>query len=127
MTPPDRLRRRQRREAHGRRAEWIAATWLRCKGYAVLDQRARTPHGEIDIVALRGPILAFVEVKARTTQLGAIEAVTPANRLRIERAAKLWAGRRQKLADKNWRFDIIAVTPGRLPHHLRDAWRPNRD
>lgn len=127
MTSSERLKQRQRRESHGRRAEWIAATWLRCKGYAVLDQRARTPHGEIDIVALRGPILAFVEVKARNLQSAAIEAVTPANRLRIERAARLWAARRQHLAGKNWRFDIMAVTPGRLPHHLRDAWRPERD
>lgn len=105
----------------------MAGVWLALKGYRLLDKRARTPHGEIDIVAVRGPILAFIEVKARATPQAAVEAVTPPNRLRIERAARLWAGRRAHLADRNWRFDIIAISPGRLPHHLRDAWRPERE
>ncbi len=105
----------------------LAGVWLRLKGYTILAQRARTPHGELDLVAARGNILAFVEVKARMSQSAAIEAVTPQNRLRIERAAKLWTGRRNHLSDRNWRFDIIAVCPGRLPYHLRDAWRPERE
>ena len=127
MNDTDQRGERRRRETLGRRAEWIAGVWLQLKGYRLLDRRARTPHGEIDIVALRGPILAFVEVKARATKCAAIEAVTPFNRIRIERAARLWAGRRAQWADRNWRFDIIGVAPGRLPHHLRDAWRPERE
>ena len=127
MSRLDQRQVRQRREAQGRRAEWLAGVWLTLKGYRLLDKRARTPHGEIDIVAQRGAILAFVEVKARATPQAAIEAVTPPNRLRIERAARLWVGRRAQLVDKNWRFDIIAVSPGRLPHHMRDAWRPERE
>lgn len=56
---------RQRAERRGRRAEKIAAWFLRAKGYAVLARRYKTPVGEIDLVARRGRTLAFVEVKAR--------------------------------------------------------------
>ncbi|MEP7209376.1 MAG: YraN family protein [Alphaproteobacteria bacterium] len=115
---------RRAREQAGRRAEASAALWLQVKGYRILDRRARTPHGEIDLVALRGNILAFVEVKARTRLEAALEAATPELRSRVERAAHMWAGRRRGMELRNWRFDVIAIVPGRLPHHLRDAWRP---
>lgn len=127
MTQVDRTAQRRRREREGRRAEWIAEAWLRIKGYRLLDRRARTPHGEIDIVAMKRGVLAFVEVKARTTPESAIEAVTPANRTRIERAARLWLGRRPRFSELSWRFDIIAVSPRKLPLHLRDAWRQRED
>jgi putative endonuclease len=117
---------RQERERRGRAAETVAAWWLRLKGYRILDRRARTPLGEIDLVAMRGPILAFVEVKARARRERAQEAITPQLRRRIEDAARLWAGRRRGMELKNWRFDVIAIAPGRLPLHLRDAWRPER-
>jgi putative endonuclease len=115
---------RRAREKSGRRAEASAALWLQLKGYRILDRRARTPHGEIDLIALRGNILAFVEVKARARREAAVEAVTPELRSRVERAAQMWAGRRRGMELRNWRFDVVAIVPGRLPHHLRDAWRP---
>ena len=58
---------RQRAESGGRRAETLAAWWLRLKGWRILATRARTPVGEVDLVARRGRTLAFVEVKARAT------------------------------------------------------------
>jgi putative endonuclease len=115
---------RRAREQAGRRAEASAALWLRLKGYRILDRRARTPHGEIDLVVLRGNILAFVEVKARARLEAALEAATPELRSRVERAARMWAGRRHGMELRNWRFDVIAIVPGRMPHHVRDAWRP---
>ncbi len=120
-------RQRRAREAMGRRAERLASIWLICKGYRILDRRARTPKGEIDLVAQRGNILAFVEVKARSAHRQALEAVTPTSQRRIEQAAQLWSARHADAAQKNWRYDIITVTPGKLPQHLRDAWRPERD
>jgi putative endonuclease len=116
---------RRAREQAGRRAEASAALWLQLKGYRILDRRARTPHGEIDLVALRGNILAFVEVKARAKLETALEAATPELRNRVERAARMWAGRKRGMETRNWRFDVVAIVPGRLPHHLRDAWRPD--
>ena len=47
---------RRRAEQGGRRAETLAAWWLRLKGYAILAQRVRTPVGEIDLVARRGRV-----------------------------------------------------------------------
>jgi len=117
---------RQQREKRGRDAENAAALWLQLKGYRILDRRARTPAGEIDLVAMRGSILAFVEVKARARREAALEAVTPELRKRVERAAHMWAGRRRGMELKNWRFDVVAIAPGRLPEHLREAWRPDK-
>jgi putative endonuclease len=99
---------------------------LQLKGYRILDRRARTPAGEIDLVAARGRILAFVEVKARTRREAALEAVTPQLRQRLEQAAAQWAQKRRGMNALNWRFDIVTVTPGRWPEHLRDAWRAER-
>lgn len=115
--------RRRRIEQGGRRAEMIAALWLQAKGYRILDRRARTPLGEIDLVALRGRILVFVEVKARADIDAAHVAVTPQLRARIEQAARAWCARRRGLEQKTWRFDIVAIAPGRWPRHVRDAWR----
>jgi putative endonuclease len=115
---------RRAREKRGRQAEAQAALLLQLKGYRILDRRARTPLGEIDLVAAKGRILTFVEVKARTRYEVALEAVTPQLRQRVERAAALWVARRKGLKPMNWRFDVIVVTPGRLPVHLREAWRP---
>ena len=64
-------------------AETRAAAYLMAKGYRVLAKRFRTPYGEIDIVARRRNLLAFVEVKARASLDEAAYAVTPRNQRRI--------------------------------------------
>lgn len=115
---------RQIAEARGRSAERRAALWLRLKGYSILASRVKLPVGEIDLVARKGKLIAFVEVKARARQEDALGAVSVQSWQRIARAAEAWMGQRPKLADHGWRYDIIALAPGRLPHHLKDAWRP---
>jgi putative endonuclease len=115
---------RQRREQRGRRAENLAAFWLQLKGYRILDRRAKTPHGELDLVALRGRMLVFVEVKARADYRRAVESITPQMQRRIERAAQLWAGRHKRYNGHLWRYDVVAICPASLPRHLREAWRP---
>ena len=122
-TKPDASGQRRRREQSGRRAETAAALWLQLKGYRVLERRARTPACEIDLVVRKGRTLAFVEVKSRRTIEAAREAVTPDLRRRLEQAAHLWAGRRRNVGDLIWRFDMVLLSPGRLPLHVRDAWR----
>jgi putative endonuclease len=52
---------RRAAERGGRRAEALAAFWLQLKGWTILARRARTPVGEVDLVARRGRTLAFVE------------------------------------------------------------------
>ena len=115
---------RQGAEQDGRKAEGSAAWWLRLKGYRILDQRVRTPVGEIDLIAARGGITCFIEVKHRTTPDAAIRAVTPTQCRRIEKAAAWWTAQPGRAYPDAIRFDVIAIVPGRRPYHLIDAWRP---
>jgi putative endonuclease len=114
------------RAAHrlGLRAERRAALLLRLKGYRILATRLKTPAGEIDMVARRGRALAIIEVKARADEKGAAEALQPRQLKRLERAASHFLGRNPDLADLDLRFDVVLVTPCRLPRHIPDAWRP---
>ena len=71
----------------GLSAEARAAAWLMAKGYRILAKRFRTPHGEIDLVARKRNLVAFVEVKARASLDEAAYAVTPRQQARIIAAA----------------------------------------
>lgn len=117
-------RSRRAAERRGRRAEWLAAWALRLKGYRILAQRVRRPGGEIDLIARRGNVLAFVEVKQRATLADALEAVPNRSWQRIAIAAESWAAHQPTLQDCNWRYDIIALAPLRWPVHKTDYWRP---
>lgn len=108
---------RQAAERRGRRAERIAALWLRLKGYRILGERIRTPAGEVDIVARRGRVLAFVEVKARDDDMGASAALEPPRMARVARAANLLLGRYMADCD-GARIDALVVSRGRLPRHI---------
>ncbi|MBX3505988.1 MAG: YraN family protein [Parvibaculum sp.] len=114
------------RAAHrlGLRAEMIAALLLRLKGYRIVARRLKTPAGEIDMVVRRGRALAIVEVKARGVDDTAVEALLPRQQRRLEQAATHFLGRHPQLADLALRFDVVLVTPFRLPRHMKDAWRP---
>lgn len=117
--------RREAAEARGRRAETLAAIWLRAKGYRILDRRVRLPVGEIDIIARKGKLLAFIEVKARADFTIAANAVTSSSWQRINRAAASWTARRETLQACDWRFDLVVIRPMRRPLHLTDQWRPD--
>jgi len=112
----------------GRLAEWVAVLWLGLKGYRLLRHGAVTGRGsgagEVDLIVRRGSVVAFVEVKSRPSLDQAVQALTPAQRRRIERGAAAFLARRPDLAGCDLRFDLMLVTPGRLPRHLPDAWRP---
>ena len=114
--------RRQKAERRGRFAEWIAAFWLMLKGYRILALRHRTPLGEIDIIARRGDLVAFIEVKARRDTALVIDAVSASAQTRIRAASELWLSRRKDAAGLSLRYDIIAVMPYRLPRHFPDAF-----
>lgn len=115
-------------EARGRRAEGLAALWLSLTGWRIVARRVRTRAGEIDLVARRGRVLAFVEVKARSDRTDAERLIlAPAQRSRIVRAAASWAARRPWTQGLSWRFDAVILAPWRWPRHLADAWRPARD
>lgn len=106
----------------GRRAEVFAALALMLKGYRILGFRLKTPQGEIDLLALKGRILAVVEVKSRTTLEAALEAVRADQRQRLRRAGAQLAANRPALKGVTVRLDLIALTSGKWPRHVPDAW-----
>ena len=106
----------------GLQAETQAAWLLRLKGYRILGHRVRTVSGEIDLIAKRGQTLAIVEVKARSHQTDALQAVTPALQRRLTRAAGVWLAAHPRYASASIRYDIVAIAPRRLPLHLANAF-----
>jgi putative endonuclease len=103
-------------------AESRAAAYLMAKGYRILAKRFRTPHGEIDIVARRRNLIAFVEVKARATLDDAAFAVTPRQQQRIIDAAQGWLVAHPEHAEFELRFDAMLIAPKRLPRHVLAAF-----
>ncbi len=110
----------------GLSAESRAAIILIAKGYRILARRWKTPFGEIDIVARRRATLVFVEVKARERADDAAEAVTGRNQRRIIAAAELWLARNPADAKREIRFDVVLVTPGKIPRHIANAFDATR-
>ncbi|MGV1916283.1 YraN family protein [uncultured Agrobacterium sp.] len=113
---------RRRAEKRGHAAEYWAALYLMLKGYRILALRYRTPLGEIDLIARRKDVIAFIEVKARKLEKGAVDAVGASSQRRIRAAADLWLSRRRDSHRLSLRFDIVAVLPRRLPVHFIDAF-----
>ena len=109
------------RYRRGRFSEVLAAAMLMAKGYRILERRCRTPHGEIDLIAVRGKRLAFVEVKRRATREEAEAALTQYQARRIVRAADFWVSRNPRYRDHDRGLDAILVVARRLPVHLPDA------
>jgi len=106
----------------GLSAESRAAAFLIAKGYRILARRFRTPHGEIDLVARRRNLVAFVEVKARENLDDAAYAVTPRQQARIIAAAQIWLMAHPEHDSYDLRFDAMLVAPRRLPRHVMAAF-----
>jgi putative endonuclease len=106
----------------GLSAEARAAAYLMAKGYRILAKRYRTPYGEIDIVARKRGLIAFIEVKARASLDDAAYAVTPRQQARIIDAAQAWLMAHPEHAEFELRFDAMLIAPRRLPRHLLAAF-----
>jgi len=105
----------------GLKAEKMAAAYLRLKGYKILSERYKTAHGEIDIIAQKNNLIAFIEVKARQTKTQALESITPKMKKRISDSAPHFISQHND-PDMDYRFDVISVTPPFSIHHLDNAW-----
>jgi len=106
----------------GRIGEFVSCWYLRLSGYRIIHQDYRSASGEIDIIARRGNIIAFVEVKARSNQDDATLALGSTQRRRIERTAMSFLSARPELSNHDCRFDLMALSPWRWPRHLEGAW-----
>jgi putative endonuclease len=113
----------RRPQTLGQRGEAAAARYLRRLGYTIIATGQRLRQGEIDLVAVDGRTLVFVEVKTRTsTQAGhPADAVDVEKQRRLTRLALAYL-RRHDLLDCPTRFDVVAVTwpdedrPPRIEH-----------
>lgn len=108
-------------ERRGRQAERIAGWWLRLKGWSIVDRRVRTGAGEIDIVARRQSIVAFIEVKARASEAELAFAIDERRLSRVVAAAEAVAHRYLKSGD-DMQIDVILLAPGHMPRHLSNVW-----
>ena len=98
------------RQTLGILGENAACAELLRRGYAILERRYRTRHGEIDIVARHGDVTVFVEVKTRDGSDfgGGAEAVTPWKQRRVSRMALDFLAR-HNLCERPCRFDVVTV------------------
>jgi putative endonuclease len=106
----------------GLEAEFFARVYLRATGWKVLAYSYSAPGGEIDIVARRRDMVAFVEVKARADRDSALLAIDGPKQRRISRAARHWLARNRAHQGCNFRGDALLVTPWRLPERVEGAF-----
>jgi putative endonuclease len=106
------------RQNLGRAAEQLVAERLERSGWRIVGRNVRLPSGELDIVALDGTTLVFVEVKAGRagTTLGPekpAHAVGRRKQLKLRRLAREWIAERCGPSGvAGYRFDVVGVSFG---------------
>ena len=122
----------QHRQTFGRAGEDVAARFLESKGYRILARRYRTRVGEIDLVAMTGDLVVFIEVKTRRGTAYGLpeESVHPLKQARLSKVAAQFLSGHPSLDHGGLccRFDVVAIVwqEGRRPclEHIEDAFRP---
>lgn len=115
------MRDRRAAEQSGRDGETRAAWYLRLRGWRILDRRVRTAAGEVDLVAKRGRLVAFVEVKARRSAAELDFAIDERRLARVAAAAELLMPR-YAANGEDIRVDVLLLAPGVRPRHIENAW-----
>ena len=117
------------RHRRGYAGERVAMTHLLRQGWRIEAHRFRLGHHDLDLIARRGSLVAFIEVKTRrSSRFGhAGESVGYRKRTVLARLAELWR-ERFGFPDDRYRFDLITVEPGATATspqvtHIEDAWR----
>ncbi len=107
------------RAAIGRWAEELTAGFLQAQGLKILERNVRERFSELDLVALEGKTLVFVEVRCRRKNpvMSAQDTIGPLKWRRLLRGAELYTLRRQWRGE--WRLDLVSVDVGHERWHLR--------
>ncbi len=108
-------------DAAGRRGERIAGWWLRLKGWEIVGRRVKTKVGEIDLIARRPGLVAFVEVKMRATAADLDMAIDERRLSRVAAAAEILAPV-YAANGEDIRIDVILIARGMPPRHIENAW-----
>ena len=122
MTPRT-PKQRQEADQRGREGEAEAAMFLAQQGWRIVAERVKTKAGEIDLIAKRTGLVAFVEVKwrARAASLG--DAIDERRLARVAAAvAIVWQD--YATNGEDIRIDVILLAPGHKPTHIENAWMP---
>ncbi len=114
---------RQQAEAKGREAEDAAANWLIAQGWEIAARRRKTKVGEIDLVARREGLVAFVEVKWRRKAADLDLAIDEYRLSRVAAAAESVA-HEYAMQGEDLRIDVILLAPDVEPRHIENAWMP---
>jgi putative endonuclease len=123
MTAPRTPEQRRDADSRGREGEAEAAMFLTQQGWRVVAERVKTKAGEIDLIAKRTGLVAFVEVKwrARAASLG--DAIDERRLKRVAAAVEIvWQD--YATDGEDIRIDVILLAPGRKPTHIENAWMP---
>lgn len=103
-------------------SEFLARMYLRCHGFRIVKSRyitgRNTGRAEIDIIARRGNLLIFVEVKCRPSITTGWDAITSSQSVRLRRAAENYIAQTGWMGDA--RFDVIIICGARI-HWARGA------
>jgi putative endonuclease len=111
--------------ALGMEAEERACLALAAEGWHILGRRMRTKSGEIDAVAEKDGLVAFVEVKSRRTLAAAAEALRPRQQARLLAAAEILLAAHPAWGEGGVRFDVMLVDPQQRIRRIKDAIRLN--
>lgn len=95
---------------------------LTAAGWQILEQRARNGAGEIDIIALDGETVVFIEVKFRKILSEAAYAISLRQQKRIAQSAEIWLAENPTHQTRSARFDAILLAPGGQARHIRQAF-----
>ena len=116
--------------ARGRAGEQSAAAWLAAEGWEILERNFRLRDGEIDIIASRQEVLAFVEVKCWSAlPASALEySIDYRKQARIVRAARVYLARHPFLVARRPRFDVLFLDPASgVVRHIEGAFEGGMD
>ena len=123
MSSPRTPEQRRDADSRGRQGEAEAAMFLTQSGWRIVAERVKTKAGEIDLIAKRTGLVAFVEVKWRARAASLNDAIDERRLARVAAAVEMvWQDYATQGEDV--RIDVILLAPGTKPTHIENAWMP---
>lgn len=122
----NRISEQEYKRSVGKNGEDFAVRYLKSHGYKILERNYKTKYGEIDIIALDGPYIVFVEVKKREHMTyGEPEfSITKSKQLHITKSALAYI-KMKNLKNKPTRFDVLTIS-GERTELIKNAFQSSR-